>query len=83
MILTAALGVAGVMPANAASCDHTMHADVVAFDQPMMINRLGTNRPEGMIYALRSDVMKIDPTQDLVPGNGRVRWCCASMPAIA
>jgi methyl coenzyme M reductase alpha subunit len=33
-----------------------MHANVVAFDQPMMINRLGTNRPQGMIYALLNDV---------------------------
>jgi hypothetical protein len=73
MILTAALGAAGMTPADAASCDHTMHADVVAFDQPMMINRLGTNRPEGMIYALRRDVVAIDPTQGLVPGNVQLR----------
>src|ERR1700759_5515813 len=73
MILTAALGAVGVTPAQAASCDHTVHADVVAFDQPMMINRLGTNRPVGMIYALRRDVVAMDPTQALAPGNVQLR----------
>jgi hypothetical protein len=34
-------------------------ADVVALDQVMWINRLGTMRPDGMIYALRSDVIQV------------------------
>ncbi len=70
-----ALGLSGVRPADAASCDgrRTMHADVVAFDQPMMINRLGTNRPEGMIYALRGDVVAIDKSQPVAAGNVQLR----------
>ncbi len=70
-----ALSLAGAGPADAATCDgrRTMHADVVAFDQPMMINRLGTNRPEGMIYALRGDVVPIDKGKDLAPGNVQLR----------
>jgi len=69
------LAMTGVGTAYAATCDgkRIVHADVVAFDQPMMINRLGTNRPEGMIYALRRDVVKIDPAQDLIPGNVELR----------
>jgi len=41
----------------------TIYASVVAFDQVIPVNRLGTIRPEGMIYALLSDV---------VPGSGTV-----------
>ncbi len=51
----------------------TMQASVVAFDQPMMINRLGTNRPQGMIYALLGDVVPIDASQKLGPGNVQLR----------
>jgi manganese oxidase len=50
-----------------------MHASVVAFDQPMMINRLGTNRPEGMIYALWNDVERIDLNKPIGPGNVQLR----------
>ncbi len=74
-IALAAFAVANTGVANAAICDgrRTMHADVVAFDQPMMINRLGTVRPQGMIYALRRDVVAIDPAQGMVPGNVQLR----------
>jgi manganese oxidase len=51
-------------PAPAATCARTIKANVVAFDQPYMLNRLGASRPGGMIYALRSD------TQLIVPGYG-------------
>src|SRR6516164_3238105 len=70
-----ALAAANAGPADAAACDRrrTMHADVVAFDQPMMINRFGTSRPQGMIYALRQDVVVIDAAQGLVPGNVQLR----------
>ena len=50
-----------------------MHANVVAFDQPMMINRLGTSRPQGMIYALMNDVVPIDAASPLGPGNVQLR----------
>ena len=63
--------------AEAASCadgQHRMlHAGVVALDQPMMINRLGTTRPESMMYALRGDVVAIDPAQPIGPGNVQLR----------
>jgi hypothetical protein len=70
-----ALGMTSAAPAVAAVCDghRVMHADVVAFDQPMMINRLGTLRPEGMIYALRRDVVAIDAAQGVAPGNVQLR----------
>lgn len=80
VVALGALASINVEPAAAASCDghRIMHADVVAFDQPMMINRLGTLRPQGMIYALRRDVVPIDPTIDpavggLVAGNVQLR----------
>ncbi|MGJ5181213.1 multicopper oxidase domain-containing protein [Bradyrhizobium oligotrophicum] len=70
-----ALAASLVTPAAAAVCDgrRTLHADVVALDQPMMINRLGTNRPQGMMYALRRDIVAIDPARGLIPGNVQLR----------
>jgi hypothetical protein len=61
-------------PVTAASCSakNTIHADVVALDQVIMINRLGTVRPEGMIYALIGDVLPITGTV-LAPGNAKLR----------
>ena len=50
------------------SCDRTVKADVVAFDQPFFYNRLGAVNPAGMIYALRADV-KAKSSAGLVPGN--------------
>lgn len=70
---------ASVGPASAtdavcgAGQQRTMHARVVAFDQPMMINRLGTNRPQGMIYALWNDVVAIDPARPIGVGNVQLR----------
>jgi hypothetical protein len=57
--------------ASAAFCDgkRTITANVVAFDQPLMYNRLGAQNINGMIYALRHDV--IDKTSGLTElGNG-------------
>ncbi|WP_455219373.1 hypothetical protein, partial [Kaarinaea lacus] len=47
--------------ANAAiTCDgRTVEANVVAIDQPVMFNRLGASNINGMIYALRRDVVNI------------------------
>jgi hypothetical protein len=50
----------------------TIHADVVALDQVIMVNRLGTVRPEGMIYALLGDIRPIKG-YDLEPGNVQLR----------
>ncbi|MDQ3803543.1 MAG: LpqB family beta-propeller domain-containing protein [Acidobacteriota bacterium] len=51
----------------------TVVADVVAFDQVFFYNRLGALNPAGMIYALRRDVVPIDSSRGLVPGNVRLR----------
>lgn len=76
------LGVAAAVSAGAAVAAEpvcsdgqrrVMHASVVAFDQPMMINRLGTNLPAAMIYALKNDVVAIDATRPLGPGNVQLR----------
>ena len=62
------LGLTSLMPAMAAEtakCTNTVWADVVALDQPIMINRLGTVRPGGEIYALRRDAVRrfVEPGQ--------------------
>jgi len=61
-------------PSTSISCSskNTIHADVVAIDQVIMVNRLGTVRPEGMIYALLGDVRPIKG-YDLEPGNVQLR----------
>jgi hypothetical protein len=38
-------------------CARTLTADVIAFDQPLMFNRLGAANVNGMVYALRRDVV--------------------------
>ena len=55
------------------TCDRTVKADVVALDQALIYNRLGAINPAGMIYALKSDVVAIDPAKGLVPGNVTLR----------
>ncbi len=51
---------------------NTKTANVVAFDQPFMWNRLGAAQPQGMIYALRRDVVPISGST-LSAGNVRLR----------
>ena len=41
-------------------CTRTVRADVVAIDQAYQINRLGTSRPGGLLFALRADVESTD-----------------------
>src|ERR1044071_3875933 len=60
-------------PLPTPACNRTIKADVVAFDQAIMYNRLGTVNPGGMIYALRKDVVAIDPLKGIVAGNVRLR----------
>jgi len=55
------------------NCERTVKADVVALDQALIYNRLGAINPAGMIYALKSDVVPIDPAKGLVPGNVQLR----------
>jgi manganese oxidase len=55
------------------TCQRTVKADVVALDQALIYNRLGAINPAGMIYALKRDVVAIDPSKGLVPGNVQLR----------
>lgn len=41
--------------AGPVSCERNIKASVVAFDQPLMWNRLGSTNPQGAIYALEQD----------------------------
>jgi hypothetical protein len=72
-LLAALLVPAAARAADAPACAHTVWADVVAFDQPIMINRLGTVRPGGEIYALRRDVVSTDGSATLSPGKVQLR----------
>src|SRR5947209_5478912 len=51
------------------SCTRTVHADVVALDEAYQLNRLGTSRPGGLLFALRSDVISTDGGAELRPGR--------------
>jgi len=70
-----ALSLAFEAEAQLPVCNRTVKADVVAFDQPLMFNRFGAQNVNGMIYALRSDVVErssLKPEADggvLTPGN--------------
>ncbi|HWR88810.1 MAG TPA: hypothetical protein VN260_00995, partial [Dissulfurispiraceae bacterium] len=62
--------------ADAQTCANTITADVVALDQPYYLNRLGAVNANGMIYALKRDVVnKFDFTPCTAGGTcgpGRV-----------
>jgi hypothetical protein len=60
-------------PSPTPVCARTIKADVVALDQAIMYNRLGTVNPGGMIYALKRDVVAIDPLKGITAGNVRLR----------
>ena len=70
-----ALSLAFEAEAQLPVCNRTVKAEVVAFDQPLMFNRYGAQNVNGMIYALRSDVVErssLKPEADggvLTPGN--------------
>jgi hypothetical protein len=66
-----ATGIIG--PPIPANCARMIKADVVALDQVIVYNRLGTVNPNGMIYALKRDVVAIDPLKGLSAGNVRLR----------
>jgi hypothetical protein len=56
-------------------CEAIIKADVVALDQAFQVNRLGTTRTDGEIYALRADVVSSDPATagKLLPGRVMLR----------
>jgi hypothetical protein len=59
--------------AAAQNCNssNTKTANVVALDQPFFWNRLGAVQPQGMIFALKGDVINKsgNPNDPLTPGN--------------
>lgn len=63
------------------ACTRTLKADVVAFDQPYLFNRLGAARPGGMIYALRGDVQPISGST-LSQGNVQLRLYKRARPIV-
>ncbi|MFZ6743695.1 hypothetical protein ACO0LC_10750 [Undibacterium sp. JH2W] len=56
----------------AGRCERSISADVVAIEQAMMINRLGTAQPGGMVYALLGDVVAVRGNTP-GPGNAQLR----------
>jgi hypothetical protein len=71
-VLCFALAPPGARAQVPAGCARLLHADVVAFDQVFFWNRLGAVQPQGMMYALRRDVVPISGTT-LSAGNVRLR----------
>jgi len=63
LLLSVALASAQGEPKDKFS-GRTIVAEVVALDQPFMVNRLGSSVPTGQIFALRTDVM---PTDNKLP----------------
>ena len=53
----------------AITCSRTVTANVVAFDKPLMYNRLGASNVNGMMYALRRDVINTDTKLPLTAGG--------------
>ncbi|HSG75028.1 MAG TPA: hypothetical protein VLA30_02710, partial [Burkholderiales bacterium] len=56
----AASGHAAAAPGTCPAGGRTLTADVVAFDQPLMYNRLGASNINGMMFALRRDAVFVD-----------------------
>ncbi len=55
----------------AVRCERNLVANVVAFDQPLMFNRLGAQNINGMMFALRRDVVD-DRNMSLAQGGSAV-----------
>ena len=55
----------------AARCERNLVANVVALDQPLMFNRLGAQNVNGMMFALRRDVVD-DHNMSLAQGGAAV-----------
>ena len=73
VLLVMAGGALAQTPAPTPACERTIKADVVALDQVIMYNRLGTVNPGGMIYALKADVVPLPFVKGLIPGNVQLR----------
>ena len=55
------------------TCARLIKAQVVALDQVYTYNRFGAYNPVGMMYALKRDVVAIDSSKAVGPGNARLR----------
>ncbi|MGH9822515.1 MAG: hypothetical protein ACREDR_04595 [Blastocatellia bacterium] len=53
-------------------CAHTVTANVAAIDQIVFYNRYGAYNSSSMIYALKRDVVPIDPRRPVGPGNAQL-----------
>ena len=73
LIVLVAMSSAHAQAPPPVNCDRTVKAEVVALDQVLVYNRLGAINPAGMIYALKRDVVAIDPSKGLVAGNVQIR----------
>ncbi|RWU17149.1 hypothetical protein DM813_27695 [Pseudomonas alkylphenolica] len=78
LALLAGVWLGGEEVEAAVQCQRTLVADVVAMDQPLMFNRLGAHNPNGMMFALRSDVVDtngvlISQGGSAVPGQVTLR----------
>jgi len=60
-------------PIPISPCARIITADVVAFDQVYTYNRFGAFNPGGMMYALKRDVVAIQPDTRPGPGNAQLR----------
>lgn len=73
LALTALAALAMAPDAQAAiSCEREITASVVAFDKPLMYNRLGASNVNGMMYALRRDVINTDNQSPLTVSGAPV-----------
>ena len=68
-----AAGVAVPPGGNIPASGRTITADVVAIDHAYVYNRFGAFNPAGMIYALKRDVVAIDPHESIGAGNAMLR----------
>ncbi len=73
LLLPFATHAQSVLPIGNALCARVVQADIVALDQPWFWNRLGAVEPQGMIFALRRDVVSNNGTPGLVAGNVQLR----------
>jgi hypothetical protein len=71
--LTACVNVPPAAATADASCRRVIHADVVAIEQAYVLNRHAAFVPAGMLYALRHDVVPLDASRPLGPGNAVLR----------
>ena len=51
----------------------TITAEIAAIDQPYFLNRYGASMPQGMMFALKSDLVPIPPATTLAPGQVMLR----------